>query len=72
LRAGLEDHLTLSGLNRPGLNRLVHGRVLPEIYVERSGLSLPPKQTSEFPRIEKVDNYLDWRRAQDPALSASS
>ena len=50
-------------------NRLVHGRVVPEVHVERRGLGLPTKQTLEFPRIEKVDDYLDWRMAQDPARS---
>jgi hypothetical protein len=51
-------------------NRLVHGRVVPELHVTRSGVGLPPQKTVEFPRIEKVDDYLDWRKAQtqDPIL----
>jgi hypothetical protein len=51
-------------------NRLVHGRVVPELNVTHRGFGLPPRKTLQFPRIEKVDEYLDWRKAQtiDPIL----
>jgi hypothetical protein len=35
-------------------NRLLHGRVLPRL-IERG--------TSKYPRIDKVNDYLDWRQA---------
>lgn len=47
-------------------NRLVHGRVVPEQHLTMSGLGRPPEKTLRFPRIERVNEYLDWRRAQDP------
>jgi hypothetical protein len=38
-------------------NRLVHGRVVPRL-VER--------EMFKYPRLDKVDGYLDWRRVNDP------
>jgi hypothetical protein len=45
-------------------NRLVHGRVVPETYVkarDRHGHELG--QMLFYPRLDKVDSYLDWRVA---------
>lgn len=40
-------------------NRLVHGRIVPEI---RATLSGEPTSVMIFPSIDKVNDYLDWRR----------
>jgi hypothetical protein len=45
-------------------NRLVHGRIVPELHVTERGFGREPTTTLCFPRIERVDDYLDWRLAQ--------
>ena len=47
-------------------NRLVHGRVVPELQVTLTGGGLPPEGALTFPRVDRVDDYLDWRRALGP------
>jgi len=45
-------------------NRLVHGRVVPEIYLQsRDGEGRVVGDVLYYPRLEKVDDYLDWRVA---------
>lgn len=53
-------------------NRLVHGRVVPEVYVnaqDTQGRALG--QMLFYPRLDKVDSYLDWRVAFAAAVSPS-
>jgi hypothetical protein len=45
-------------------NRLVHGRVVPAIFLQASN---HPGQVLLYPRLDKVDDYLDWRVAFDTA-----
>jgi hypothetical protein len=45
-------------------NRLVHGRIVPEIYAQakdKDGRVVG--DALYYPRLEKVDDYLDWRVA---------
>ncbi len=54
-------------------NRLVHGRVVPEVYVrahDAGGRAIG--DVLLYPRLEKVDAYLDWRLAFDAAAAPSS
>jgi hypothetical protein len=45
-------------------NRLVHGRVVPEVYLDLLGPhGRVVGQTLLHPRLEGVDRYLDWRTA---------
>ncbi len=49
-------------------NRLVHGRVVPEIYVKAQDSE--KRELGDlllYPRLEEVDTYLDWRVAFDVA-----
>ena len=49
-------------------NRLVHGRVIPELWVNvldaQSGENLGA--ALYYPRLDKADDYLDWRVAFAP------
>jgi hypothetical protein len=45
-------------------NRLVHGRIVPELNVEGTNPD-GPVVALYYPRLEKVDDYLDWRVAFD-------
>lgn len=49
-------------------NRLVHGRVVPQwdAKVFGQGTGHYFGQQRMYPRLEFVDNHLDWRRAADP------
>jgi hypothetical protein len=53
-------------------NRLVHGRMVPELRVTITGGNQPPETILTFPRIEKANAHLDWRRALDPATQRAS
>jgi hypothetical protein len=44
-------------------NRLVHGRVVPEVYVNATEQGRVVGQLLFYPRLGKVDPYLDWRIA---------
>jgi hypothetical protein len=45
-------------------NRLVHGRVVPEVYVSaQDPLGHVVGNMLFYPRLKKVDSYLDWRVA---------
>jgi hypothetical protein len=55
---------TPTRLSRSGFyrNRLVHGRVVPEIYVDAiNARGHPVGQILLYPRLHEVDRYLDWR-----------
>lgn len=48
-------------------NRLVHGRVVPEINVTLRGEGEPDENLLIFPQLDKVDDHLDWRASlSDP------
>jgi hypothetical protein len=44
-------------------NRLVHGRVVPEVYVNTQDEQGRRGQMLFYPRLGVVDSYLDWRIA---------
>ena len=46
-------------------NRLVHGRVVPEVYVNAVNAQQQPlgQQLLYYPVLDRVDDYLDWRVA---------
>jgi hypothetical protein len=44
-------------------NRLVHGRVVPEVYVDAVRQGRRVGQLLFYPKLGKVDLYLDWRVA---------
>ena len=50
-------------------NRLVHGRVVPRFSVRVYALDTgaPHGERMMFPRIDRVQDHLDWRRAYDSA-----
>jgi hypothetical protein len=48
-------------------NRLVHGRVVPEII---ANVISQNEQVFIYPRIDRVEAYLDWRRALDDVEAA--
>jgi len=53
-------------------NRLVHGRVVPEVYVDATNAQgHPVGQILLYPRLNEVDKYLDWRIAFNEAGGAT-
>lgn len=53
-------------------NRLVHGRVVPEVYVDTTNAQgHPVGQILLYPRLNEVDKYLDWRIAFEEAGGAT-
>lgn len=50
-------------------NRLVHGRVIPEwnVRVFEVGTGAFHGERLMYPKLDRVDDHLDWRRAFDPA-----
>jgi hypothetical protein len=50
-------------------NRLVHGRVVPQwgVRVFEQGTGAFHGERVMYPRIDRVQDHLDWRRAYDPA-----
>ena len=55
-------------------NRLVHGRVVPEVYVDalRPGTRRVIGQMLMYPRLGTVGSYLDWRIAFDAARQSTT
>jgi hypothetical protein len=56
-------------------NRLVHGRVVPEVYVtalSEHGLARSDQFMLLYPCLDKVESYLDWRVAFAAAAVAPS
>jgi hypothetical protein len=52
-------------------NRLVHGRIVPEIYLQaKDKEGRVVGDALYYPRLEKVDDYLDWRVAFDANSAA--
>ncbi|MGZ4316584.1 MAG: hypothetical protein ACXVRS_12245 [Gaiellaceae bacterium] len=47
-------------------NRLVHGRVVPEVI---ANVTPSGEQVFIFPRIDRVDAYLDWRHVLDDLVA---
>jgi hypothetical protein len=50
-------------------NRLVHGRVLPQwnVRVFEVGTGAFHGEQLMYPKLDRVERYLDWRPACDPA-----
>lgn len=50
-------------------NRLVHGRVIPQwnVRVSEVGTGAFHDEPLMYPRLDRVEGHLDWRRAFDPA-----
>jgi hypothetical protein len=52
-------------------NRLVHGRIVPEVYAQaKDKEGRVVGDALYYPRLEKFDGYLDWRVAFDANSAA--
>jgi hypothetical protein len=71
-RAWRDSHPDVLKDIRAYRHRLVHGRVVPQLYARVFGLGTGTYFGEQlmYPKLDKVDNHLDWRPAVAPGLGS--